>query len=505
MLKQMRGRLLLILLGCWLAAGWAVAAQTIDGVRLETQPDRVQLILDLSARSRYTVATLDRPDRLVVDVRDAQLRYDLGKLPLQDTPVKRARSGVRNGSDARLVVELDGAYRVQSAMQAADGGRHRLVVDLYPRAAAKGGPVAEKSTPEKSLSAKTAEKTASGKGPARKADAGSSHTAALNRAQPGSTAAADPAPTATADAQPAAADAVATATTTTTTTTRTTRTTTARADSAAEPAERRAAKPVKSTSDGARRDIIIAIDAGHGGDDPGAIGPGQLQEKRIALAIAKELAALFERERGYKPVLTRNGDYFLPLKTRRDLARKAQADLFISVHADAFSDRDAQGGSVFALSDRGATSTMAAFLAASENNADAIGGVSTEGKDDDLVKVLADLSLTATMDSSLRVGRHVLNAMGGVTRLHAKRVEQAAFVVLKSPDTPSILVETGFVSNPQEARRLASRDHQQKIARAIFTGVDRHFNQNPPPNTYIAWQKRNGRAGADSTLASAEQ
>jgi N-acetylmuramoyl-L-alanine amidase len=434
MLKETCVRFI-VLLGCWLAAGIAMAAETIDAVRLDAQSDRMQLILDLSARTRYTVAMLDKPDRLVIDVRDAQLRFDLGKLALQDTPVKRARSGIRNGSDARLVLELAGAYRVQSAMQTAeDGKRQQLVLDLYPRNVA-------------------AHKTV----------------------------------------------------TTAKTTTKSTRRVQVAAQSSEErAAEPRPASPVKSTSDSARRDVIIAIDAGHGGDDPGAIGPGRLQEKRIALAIAKELAALFEAERGYKPVLTRNGDYFLPLKTRRDLARKAQADLLVSVHADAFSDRDASGGSVFALSDRGATSTMAAFLAASENQADAIGGVSTEGKDDDLVKVLADLSLTATMDSSLRIGGHVLKAMGGVTKLHAKRVEQAAFVVLKSPDTPSILVETGFVSNPQEARRLASREYQQKIARAIFSGVNRHFSQNPPPNTYLAWQKRNARAALPETLAAAE-
>ncbi len=252
-------------------------------------------------------------------------------------------------------------------------------------------------------------------------------------------------------------------------------------------------KVVKSANSSDRRDIIIAIDAGHGGDDPGASGPGHLKEKQVALAIARELADLFARERGYRPVLTRSKDVFLPLKLRRDLARKAQADLMVSIHADAFNDTTAQGGSVFALSDRGATSTMAAFLANSENQADAIGGVSTEGKDDDLVKVLADLSVTATMDSSLRVGRSVLNSMGGLASLHTHRVEQAAFVVLKSPDTPSILVETGFISNPQEAKRLASHDYQQQMARAIFNGINRYFTQTPPPNTYIAWLKRGGQ------------
>lgn len=251
------------------------------------------------------------------------------------------------------------------------------------------------------------------------------------------------------------------------------------------------AVPVKTASTGGQRDIVIAIDAGHGGKDSGAVGPGHLQEKQVAIAIAKEVGALFERQRGYRPVLTRKGDYFLPLKTRRDLARKAQADLMLSIHADAFTDSSARGGSVFALSNRGATSTMAAFLAASENEADAIGGVPIEGKDDDLVKVLADLSLTATMDASMRIGRDVLHSMGGVTRLHAHRVEQAAFVVLKSPDTPSILVETGFISNPVEAKRLASRSYQQQLAKAIFDGVTRYFSQSPPPNTYVAWVKRN--------------
>jgi N-acetylmuramoyl-L-alanine amidase len=247
--------------------------------------------------------------------------------------------------------------------------------------------------------------------------------------------------------------------------------------------------------------VIIAIDAGHGGDDPGAIGAGRLQEKSVTLAIARELAALVNRERGYKAVLTRNSDVFLPLKARRDLARKAQADLMVSIHADSFADKSAAGGSVFALSNRGATSTMAAFLAESENNADAIGGVPVEGKDDDLVKVLTDFSLTETMNSSLTIGRSVLSSINGVTRLHSQRVEQAAFVVLKSPDTPSILVETGFVSNPKEARRLASRDYQQQLAHAIFKGVDRYFSRNPPPNTYLAAKRRGAPRDGDSVAA----
>src|SRR5690606_10991857 len=249
-------------------------------------------------------------------------------------------------------------------------------------------------------------------------------------------------------------------------------------------------KPTMTSSSGGTRDVIIAIDAGHGGNDPGAIGHGRLQEKRVVLAIAKEVARLLERERGYKAVLTRNGDYFLPLKQRRDLARKAQADLMVSIHADGFTDKRAAGGSVFALSHRGATSTMAAFLAQSENSADAIGGVSIEGKDDDLLKVLTDLSLTATVDSSLRIGKYVLNSMAGITRLHSSNVEQAAFMVLNSPDTPSILIETGFVSNPGEARQLATSEYQKRMARAIFNGIHSYYEKNAPPNTYLASRQR---------------
>src|SRR5690606_25707766 len=180
----------------------------------------------------------------------------------------------------------------------------------------------------------------------------------------------------------------------------------------------------------------------------------------------------------------RSNDKFIPLKTRATIARKAQSDLLVSIHADAFTDPSARGASVFALSDRGATSTMAAFLAAEANKSDQIGGVSTAGKDDDLVKVLADLSLTSSMDASMRIGGQILDQMGDIGHLHSRRVEQAGFMVLKSPDTPSILVETGFISNPGEAKLLTSGAYQRRMANAIFTGIHRHFGQNPPPNTY---------------------
>lgn len=234
------------------------------------------------------------------------------------------------------------------------------------------------------------------------------------------------------------------------------------------------------------RDVVVAIDAGHGGEDPGASGPNRLREKHVVLAIAKELYELLDKEPGYKPVLIRKGDYYVSLKGRRDLARKAQADLLVSVHADAFTDSRAHGASVYALSKRGASSASARFLAEEANSADLVGGVSLSDKDDVLAGVLTDLSMTASLDASLTVGEEVLKEMGHSARLHSKRVEQAAFAVLKSPDIPSILVETGFISNPGEARKLASRRYQQRMAKHIFDGVDRWFRSSPPPGTRLA-------------------
>ncbi len=234
------------------------------------------------------------------------------------------------------------------------------------------------------------------------------------------------------------------------------------------------------------RDVVVAIDAGHGGEDPGASGPNRLREKHVVLAIAKELYQLLEQEPGYKPVLIRKGDYYVSLKGRRDLARKAQADLLVSVHADAFTDSRAHGASVYALSKRGASSASARFLAEEANSADLVGGVTLSDKDDVLAGVLTDLSMTASLDASLTVGEEVLKEMGHSARLHSKRVEQAAFAVLKSPDIPSILVETGFISNPGEARKLASRRYQKRMAKHIFDGITRWFRSSPPPGTRLA-------------------
>ena len=247
---------------------------------------------------------------------------------------------------------------------------------------------------------------------------------------------------------------------------------------------------------GGKRDIIIAIDAGHGGDDPGASGPKGVHEKDVVLEIAKELQRQINGEKGYRAELTRTGDYFIPLRKRTEIARKQGADLFVSIHADAAPKSAAFGASVFALSDRGATSETARWLADTENRSDLIGGagsVALDDKDRMLAGVLLDLSMTASLSSSLNVGQKVLSNMGRITPLHKRRVEQAGFMVLKSPDIPSILVETGFISNPNEANKLQSRSHQQALARSIHSGVRQFFQQNPPPGTYVAWQRDSGK------------
>jgi N-acetylmuramoyl-L-alanine amidase len=329
-----------------------------------------------------------------VDIADIRLQASLDGLKLDDTPITRIRSGVREGKDLRVVFDINARVEPRSfALKANAQAGDRLVLDLYDRQAGEAG-----------------------KPPTVK----------------------------------------------------------------------------KHIDSGGRRDIIVAIDAGHGGEDPGASGPGRLREKDVVLAIARELNALLERDSGFKPTLVRSGDYYVSLKGRRDIARERQADVFVSIHADAFTRPQASGASVYALSTKGATSTMARYLAQRENAADLVGGVRLSDKDDVLAGVLADLSMTSTLDTSLKLGDRVLTRMDSIAHLHKRNVEQAGFAVLKSPDIPSILVETGFISNPTEARNLSTRSYQQKMARAIHAGIREWFSLHPPAGTLLAWQKQQG-------------
>jgi N-acetylmuramoyl-L-alanine amidase len=230
----------------------------------------------------------------------------------------------------------------------------------------------------------------------------------------------------------------------------------------------------------------IVIDAGHGGEDPGALGRHGSREKDITLSIARRLKTLVDAEPNMRALLTRDGDYFLKLDVRVDKARKVNADLFVSIHADAFVRPHARGSSVFALSERRATSEAARLLAKKENEADLIGGVNLEGKDAYVKQTILDLSQTATIDYSLRLGNLVLKRLGAVNTLHKPRVEQASFAVLKAHDVPSILVETAFISNPEEEKRLNDEDYQDKLARALLEGIRDYIAKHPPRPSPLA-------------------
>ena len=249
---------------------------------------------------------------------------------------------------------------------------------------------------------------------------------------------------------------------------------------------------VKQLSDRQRpnRDIVVAIDAGHGSEDPGAIGKKRTREKDVVLAIAKELKKSIDARPGMMAVLIRSGDYYIPLRDRFEQARKHQADLFVSLHADAFKNSKVSGSSVFILSRRGASSEFARRIAATENNSDLVGGVTLSDKDDMLASVLLDLSQSAAMDASNGVARTVIASMRQLSKSHKNHVEHANFVVLKSPDVPSILVETGFISNPGEEQRLQDPTWQKKMARAITDGIQDYFYLSPPQGTWIAANRK---------------
>ena len=376
-----------VFLGMLLA--FPVGAVEVHDVRLWRAPDHTRIVFDLSGPTEHKLIELDSPSRIVLDVENTRIKSGLSGLQLAGTPVALVRTGIRDGDDLRVVLELNASVKPRSFfLKANDQAGDRLVLDLY----------------DKSPQAQAA--------------------------------------------------------------------------------------PTKSVHQSDKRDIIIAIDAGHGGEDPGAIGPNRKREKDVVLAIAKELDALLKADKGFSPTLIRTGDYYISLRGRRDLARQRQADLFVSIHADAFKRKEARGASVYALSTSGATSTAARYLAQRENESDLVGGVSLSDKDDILAGVLADLSMTSTLDNSLKLGGNVLRNMDRIARLHKKGVGQAGFAVLKSPDIPSILVETGFISNPEESRLLATSAYQKKMARAIHAGIREWFLAHPPSGTLIAWQKQ---------------
>jgi N-acetylmuramoyl-L-alanine amidase len=255
-----------------------------------------------------------------------------------------------------------------------------------------------------------------------------------------------------------------------------------------------AVRRAPQTASASGRPLIVAIDAGHGGEDPGAIGRRGVREKDVTLAIARRLAEEIQRDPGLQPVLIRNGDYFLSLRRRIEIAHAAQADLFISIHADAYHDSRARGATVYALSQKGASDEAARRLAERENAADLIGGVSLADKDHVLAQVLLDLSQNAAISASTAVGERVIRRLNNVTPMRRTEVQAAPFLVLKSPDIPSLLIETAYISNPNEEQALHDPAHQQRLARAIYAGIVDYFMANPPPGSHIALVPRTAPA-----------
>lgn len=407
-----------------LASTTAVAKQaTLHDVRLWASPDKTRVVFDLAGATEPDLFMIDNPLRLVVDLPDARaVNHVSGDIDGSGL-VKRVRTGVRHGTDLRVVLDLAGHVEPKSFMLEPKGEHgHRLVVDLRP----SGG------TPPQRV--------------------------ASNREHGG-----DGARTAQANANAMA--------------------------QVSEPAgrERRARQtPAAGTAPRAPRELVIVIDAGHGGKDPGALGKSGTREKDVVLQIARRLKRMVDQQPNMRGVLTRDSDTYIGLRQRMVEARKAKADLFISIHADAAPRGvSAKGSSVYALSQHGATSEHARWLAKRENAADLVGGVSLKDKDDSLASFMLDLSQSASIEASLDAGGRVLRELDGLGPLHKSKVQQAGFMVLKSPDIPSFLVETAFISTPVEERKLKSPSHQNRLAAAMLRGIKGYFASYRPA-TFIA-------------------
>jgi len=419
-------QLLCLLLLCALpmSASWAANSLKYNTMRVGQHDNQTKIVLDLTGPIKYKYFKLSRPDRFVVDLIDVVRSGNKPKINYANTAVKNIRSGIRNGNDLRLVVELRQSLKGNVYLLKPTAGKgNRLVIELLGK------------------SSKPVQRVA--KAPVKKI---------VQQAQ-----------------------------------------------AATAPKVKKKQLIVKQQ----QRDIVIAIDAGHGGIDPGAKGHKGTREKDVVLAIARRLEKLVKKEDGMRPLMIRDGDHFIKLANRKEKARKHKADFFISIHADAFPDKRAKGASVYALSQRGATSEAAKLLANRENASDLVGGVSLDDKDDMLASVLLDLSQSATIEDSIDVGGKILKGLKGVARIHKTSVQQAGFAVLKSPDIPSILVETAFISNPREEKNLRSGGYQQKLAEAMMFGIRSYFISNPPAGTRIAAREHVIERGETlSTIAS---
>lgn len=410
----------------------AMAAQIL-AVRVWPAPDYTRVTLENDSALKASHFVVQNPERLVVDIEGLDLNPTLkslvAKIQSNDPYIKQVRVGQNRPNVVRLVFDLKEEIKPQVFTLAPVGEyKHRLIFDLYP------------VKPVDPIAAMI-----------EKGDWTRDPEAPIGKPElPG----APPNPMARQETEMPAMVVV-------------------------KPEPKLASRSAPRQQDVARL-ITIALDPGHGGEDPGALGASGTREKDIVLSIAKRLKFKLEELPNVRVMLTRDGDYFVPLGTRVDKARKVQADLFVSLHADAFVEPSARGSSVFVLSEKGASSSAARWLANKENLADAIGGVNIGSRDMQLASVLLDLSTTAQINDSLKLGKAVLGEIGGIARLHRGAVEQAGFAVLKAPDIPSILIETAFISNPEEEAKLKDNGYQDQIADAITKGIRRYFAKNPP-------------------------
>ena len=412
------------------------AATTVSSARVWPAEEYTRLTIETNTPPQYKFFTIKNPERLVLDLEDTELTSALeglsSKVSSTDPYIKLVRVGRYKPGVVRLVLELKAEIKPSLFVLKPVGEYgNRLVLDIYP---------VHPVDPLMSLLQTPDAKTAAQGMPDADGKVAEPVDMASAVARP------ETPPIFNADDNKRASP---------------------------EPAHQKPALDVV-------RLVTIAIDAGHGGEDPGAHGRQGTSEKDVTLAIARKLKQQVDDQPNMRAVLIRDGDYFIPLHGRVVKARKVRADLFVSIHADAFVRPDARGSSVFALSERGATSAAARWLAKKENEADLIGGVNLDVKDPYLAQTLLDLSQTATINDSLKLAKAVLSELGGINTLHKGNVEQAGFAVLKSPDVPSILVETAFISNPEEERRLGDEGYQEKMAAAILTGIKRYFAKNPP-------------------------
>lgn len=408
--KTVLSSLLVIVFGILPAA---VIAADVEAVGIWRSPDYTRVVIDVSNRPEYSVFVLEDPHRVVIDIRNSRMNANLRELELDGGPVTSVRSGSRNETDTRIVLDLSAPVNPSSySLPPNTEHGERLVVDLY-----------DANTQAPAL-------------------APASAAPSISESESVSRPAVDNAP--------------------------------------------------------ARRNIVVAIDAGHGGNDPGAIAhDGHLKEKDIALAISRAVAERIKAMPGFEAVMIRDGDYYVQLQQRPQLARQNRADIFLSIHADSYSTSRAEGVTIYALSQRTAEDENIRRVTEKENSSDLLGGMSGDTSlrnfDDDLALTLLDLSMSWSIEQSMAAGSYILNAVGNVAKLRRDVPQQGNLWVLRSPDIPSLLIETGYLSNPTEARRLASADYQRKLADSIVQGVMNYFYERPPEGTLVAWQKANNQ------------